>query len=106
MRTNANDELDKMTYELNKNIEKMIEIGRLKEETVWDVTKQLEEPLLTTAKTLSAMPITQVSVERLFSSMKFTVSDQRLSIDKSYWRPYCTCVLMLNEKTNVRAAAA
>ena len=42
--------------------------------------KQLEEPLLTTAKILSAMPVTQVSVERLFSSMKFILSDQRLSM--------------------------
>ena len=101
MCTNANDELDKMTQELNKNIEKMIEIGRLKAETVWDVIKQLEKPLFTTAKTLSAMLITQVSVERLFSSMKFILS-------KSYWRPYCICVLMLNEKQtlDVRAAAA
>ena len=58
----------------------MIEIGRLKGETVWNVIKQLEEPLLTTAKILSAMPVTQVSVERLFSSMKFILSDQRLSM--------------------------
>ena len=56
----------------------MIKIGRLKGETVWDVIKQLEEPLLTTAKILSAMPVIQVSGERLFSSMKFILSDQRL----------------------------
>ena len=80
MRSNANDVLNKTTQELNKNIEKMIEIGRLKEETVWDVIKQLEEPLPTTAKILSAMPDTQVSVERLFSSMKFILSDQKLSM--------------------------
>ena len=65
---------------LNKNIEKIIEIGRLKRETVWDVIKRLEEPLLTTAQILSAMPVTLVSVERLFSSMKFILSDQRSSI--------------------------
>ena len=80
MRSNANDVLNKTTRELNKNIEKMIEIGRLKGKTVWDVIKQLEEPLLTTAKILSAMPVTQVSVERLFSSMKFILSGQRLSM--------------------------
>ena len=62
---------------LSKNIEKIIEIGGLKGETVWDVIKHLEEPLLTTAQILSAMPVTQVSVERLFSSMKFILSDQR-----------------------------
>ena len=65
---------------LNKNIEKIIEIGRSKGETVWDVIKHLEELLLTTAQSLSAMPVTQVSVERLFSSMKFILSDQRSSM--------------------------
>ena len=80
MRTNANDVLNKMTQELNKNIEKIIEIGRLKEETAREVIKQLEEPLSTTAKILSAMPVTQVSVERLFSFMKFILSNQRLSM--------------------------
>ena len=82
MRTNAYDVLNKTTQELNKNIEKMIEIGRFKGETVWDVMKQLEEPLLTTAEILSAMPVTQVSVERLFSSMKFILSNQRLSMTR------------------------
>ena len=80
MCTNANDVLNKMTRELNKNTEKIMEIGRLRGETVWNVIKQLEEPLLTTAKVLSAMPITQISVERLFSSMQFILSDQRLSM--------------------------
>ena len=80
VRNNANGELDKMKGALNKNIEKIIEIGRLKGETVWDVIKQLEEPLFTTAQILSAMPVTQVSVERLFSSMKFILSDQRSSM--------------------------
>ena len=65
---------------INKNIEKIIEIGRLKGETVWDVIKQLEEPLLTTAQILSAMPVTKVSVERLFSSMKFILSEQKSSM--------------------------
>ena len=46
VRNNANGELDKMKGALNKNIEKIIEIGRLKGETVWGVIKQLEEPLL------------------------------------------------------------
>ena len=69
-----------MKVALNKNIEKIIEIGRPKRETVWDVIKHLEEPLLTTAQILSAMPVTQVSVERLFSSIKFILSDQRSSM--------------------------
>ena len=41
--------------------------------------ENLEEPLRTTAKILSAMPITHVSVERLFSSMRFILNDQRSS---------------------------
>ena len=58
MCTNTNDKLDKMTSELKKNVEKRIEIGRRRGETVWDVIKQLEDMLLTTAKTFSAMPVT------------------------------------------------
>ena len=52
MRTNANDEFDKMTQELNKNIEKMIEIERLKGKTVWDVINQLEKRFLKRQKFL------------------------------------------------------
>ena len=66
VRNNANGDLDKMKEALNKNIEKIIKIGRLKGETVWDVIKLLEEPLLTTEQILSVMPVTQVSVERFF----------------------------------------
>ena len=65
--------------ELNSNIEKMIQTGRLKGENVWKIIASLEEPLRTTTKILSAMPATQVSVELLFSSMKFILNDQRSS---------------------------
>ena len=53
------------------SIEKMERLGRLKADSVWKIIDTLDEPLLTMAKVLSAMPVTQVSVERLFSSMKF-----------------------------------
>ena len=57
----------------------MVRAGRLKAENVWKIIASLDEPLQTTAKILSAMPVTQVSVERLFSPMKFILSDQRSS---------------------------
>ena len=57
----------------------MIQTGRLKGENVWKIIASLEEPLRTTTKILSAMPATQVSVELLFSSMKFILNDQRSS---------------------------
>ena len=75
-KTNA---FNQVMQELNSNIEKMIQSGRLKGENVWKIIANLEEPLQTTAKILSTMPITQVSVERLFSSMKFILNDQRSS---------------------------
>ena len=55
----------------------MIQIGRLIGETVWDVITRLKEPLLTTAKILSSMSVTQVSVKRLFYSIKFILNDSR-----------------------------
>ena len=58
----------------------MERLGRLKADSVWKIIDTLDEPLLTTAKTLSAMPVTQLSVERLFSFMKFILSDHRASI--------------------------
>ena len=65
---------------VTSSIEKMERFGRLKADSVWKIIDTLDEPLLTTAKILSAMPITQVSVERLFSSMKFILSDHRASM--------------------------
>ena len=56
----------------------MIQIGRLKGETVQDVITQLEEPLLITTKILSSMPVIQVFVEQLFSSKKFILNNQIL----------------------------
>ena len=58
----------------------MKRLGRLKADSVWEIIDTLDEPLLTTAKILSAMPVTQVSVERLFSPMKFILSDHRASM--------------------------
>ena len=65
---------------VTSSIEKMERLGRLKADGVWKIIDTLDEPLLTTAKILSAMPVTQVSVERLFSSMKFILSDHRANM--------------------------
>ena len=78
MCNDVNDELDKRKQALNKFIEEMIQIGRLKGETVQDVITQLEEPLLITTKILSSKSVTQVFVEQLFSSKKFILNNQRL----------------------------
>ena len=64
---------------VTSSIEKMERLGRLKADSVWKIIDTLDEPLLTTAKILSAMPVTQVSVER-FSSIKFILSDHRANI--------------------------
>ena len=65
---------------VTSSIEKMERLGRLKADSVWEIIDTLNEPLLTTAKVLSAMPVTQVSVERLFSSMKFILNDHRANM--------------------------
>ena len=65
---------------VTSSIEKMKRLSRLKADSVWKIIDTLDEPLLTTAKILSAMPVTQVSLERLFSSMKFILSDHRASM--------------------------
>ena len=57
----------------------MVCAKRLKAENVWKIIASLDEPLQTTAKILSAMPVAQVSVERLFSSIKFILSNKRSS---------------------------
>ena len=58
----------------------MERLGRLKADNVWKIIDTLDEPLLKTAKILSAMPVNQVSVEGLFCSMKFILSDHRASM--------------------------
>ena len=87
----------------------MTQIGQIKEETVWDVIKYLKEPLLTTSKILSAMPVTQVSVERLFSSMKFILNDQRLSMTQKLLEAIlylCADAQQKKQTLNVHTAAA
>ena len=67
---------------MNNSIEQMVSAGRLKAKNVWKIIASLDEPFQTTAKILSAISVTQVSVERLFSSMKFILSDRRSSTNQ------------------------
>ena len=68
---------------VTSSIEKMERLGRLKADSVWKIIDTLDEPLLTTAKILSTMPVIQVSVERLFSSMKFILSNHRRVVNRA-----------------------
>ena len=77
--SNNHNTFDHVKLELNANIDKMLQRGRLKGENVWKIVESLDEPLRATTKILSAMPVTQVSVERLFLSMNFILSDKRSS---------------------------
>ena len=43
---------------VTSSIEKMERLGRLKANSVWKIIDTLDEPLLTSAKILSAMPVT------------------------------------------------
>ena len=61
----------------------MERLGRLKADSKRKIIDTLDEPLLTTAKILSTMPVTQVSVERLFSSMKFILSAHRRVVNRA-----------------------
>ena len=73
----------RIKQKVTSSIEKMERLGRLKADSVWKIIDTLDEPLLTTAKILSTMPVTQVSVERLFSSMKFILSDHRRVVNRA-----------------------
>ena len=86
---------------VTSSIEKMERLGRLKADSVWKIIDTLDEPLLTTEKILSAMPVTQVSIERLFPSMKFILSDHRASMkqDLLYAILFLRANVRLDEET-------
>ena len=52
-------------------------LGRLKGTNVWDLIKAYPEEVQDCCFTLAALPVTQVSVERLFSAMKLLLTDLR-----------------------------
>ena len=86
---------------VTSSIEKIERLGRLKADSVWKIIDTLDEPLLITAKILSAMPVTQVSVERLFSSVKFILRDHRASMKQDLLDAilFLRANVQLNEET-------
>ena len=70
VRNDANGELDKMKGALNKNIDKIIEIGRLRRNC------------LGCYQTIGRAASYYGTMERLFSSTKFILSDQRSSMTR------------------------
>ena len=57
----------------------MLAFGRIKA-SLFVAAEHYPSGIKTAARTLSAMPVSQVSVERLFSGLKFILSDQRASM--------------------------
>ena len=52
-------------------------MGRMKGATVWDIVGKYPEIIQPASMALAALPVTQVSVERLFSAMKLLLTDLR-----------------------------
>lgn len=50
---------------------------RMKGATVWDIVGQYPGIIQPASMALAALPVTQVSVERLFSAMKLLLTDLR-----------------------------
>ena len=65
---------------LDELIMEMETLGRLKAKDVWDVIQMYPENIREVAQVVSCLPPTQVSVERLFSALRFLVSDLRSSM--------------------------
>ncbi|KAF0297608.1 hypothetical protein FJT64_004958 [Amphibalanus amphitrite] len=66
---------------LIKDLEKVSKLPRTKCKTAYDgIADGFPAQLQPAAWTLTALPVTQVSVERLFSALKYIVSDARSSM--------------------------
>ena len=61
-------------------VAKMIDLGRVKGKAVWEVIDHYPLEIQESCRIVSAMPLTQVSVERLFSALKIIRSDTRTRI--------------------------
>ena len=73
---------DPVAQELNSNLDKMIQVERPKGENVWKIIETLEEWSRTIATIISVMAVTQVSVEWLFSSIRFIFLHDQMSPNK------------------------
>ena len=65
---------------LQEDFEKVRLLPRMKTKTAFDAINSFPQQLQSAALALTAMPVTQVSVERLFSALRFIVSDSRASM--------------------------
>ena len=65
-----------MESEFDEDIEKTLNLGRIKT-SPFSVAKMYPENLKVDAETLGTMPVNQVSVECLFSGIKFIVNVNR-----------------------------
>ena len=55
----------------------VLSVSRMKTKTVFEAIEMYPEPVKEMCAVLSSMPVTQVTVERLFSAMKIIMADQR-----------------------------
>jgi hypothetical protein len=62
--------------DIDEDIEAMLTLGRIKA-SPFVAAERYPSGLKAATRTLTAMPVSQVSVERLFSGLKFILSDQR-----------------------------
>ena len=58
-------------------VEEYKALGRLKGQDVWTVIPSYPEAMRSCSQAPAALPVTQVSVERLFSAMRLLLSDLR-----------------------------
>lgn len=59
------------------DVEEFKRMKRVKGKDVWEVMKSYPDGVKVPCSVLAALPVTQVSVERLFSAMKLLITDLR-----------------------------
>ena len=55
-------------------------LGRVKGKNIWEIIDLYPEPIRPLARTVSSLPSTQVSVERIFSHLKLILRENRASM--------------------------
>ena len=66
--------------DFDTHVDEMLALGRLKVKSVWEAIDSYPEGLQEACRVVSAMPLTQVSVERLFSALKIIRADTRTNM--------------------------
>ena len=62
---------------VNNAIDEILALGRVKGKTVFDVMQVFPQNVRQQCAVISGLPVTQVSVERLFSALKLLLTDTR-----------------------------